>query len=61
MTPTKKTDFESAVATGNKLTTAFAETLGPKKAKSFEAAAFESLIEEIRTLVPRSQDRKERM
>ena len=29
-----KADFESAVATGNKLTTAFAETPGPQKTKA---------------------------
>ena len=56
-----KPDFESAVAAGNKLATVFAETLGPKKTKSFEAETIEPLIEELRTLVPKSQDQKERI
>lgn len=56
-----RADFESAVATGNKLTTTFAGTPGPDQAKSFEAATIESLIEELRTLAPKSQDRKDRL
>ena len=56
-----KADFESAVATGNKLTAAFAETLGPQSTKPFDAATIEPLIEELRKLVPQSQDRKDRM
>jgi hypothetical protein len=56
-----RADFESAVATGNKLTTAFAETLGPQKMKAIDATKFAPLIEELRTLVPKSQDRKDRL
>jgi len=56
-----RADFESAVATGNRLTEAFAEALGPRKTKVFDAAAFEPLINELRKLVPKSQDRKEQM
>ena len=56
-----RADFESAVATGHKLTTAFAETLGPQKTKAVDATTFEPLIEELRTLVPKSQERKDRL
>ena len=56
-----KADFESAVATGNKLTAAFAETLEPRNTKPFDAATIQPLIEELRKLVPQSQDRKDRM
>ena len=56
-----KADFESAVATGKKLTTAFAETMGPQKTKAVDMATLERLIDELRKLVPKSQAQKERM
>jgi hypothetical protein len=56
-----RADFETAVATGNKLTNAFSETLGPQKTKPFDATRFQPFIEDLRTLVPKSQDRKERL
>ncbi len=56
-----KADFESAVATGNKLVAVYAETLGPQKTKPFDAATFEPLIVELRKLAPKSQDRKDQM
>ena len=56
-----KADFESAVATGKKLTTAFAETMGPQKTKAVDMATFERLIDELRKLVTKSQAQKERM
>ena len=52
-----KADFESAVAAGNKLAAAFAETLGPQSTKQFVPASIEPLIEEFRKLIPKSQDR----
>ena len=56
-----RADFESAVATGKKLTTAFAETMRPQKTNAVDMATFEQLIDELRKLVPKSQDRKEQM
>ena len=56
-----RADFESAVATGKKLTTAFAETMGPQKTKAVDMATLEPLIDELRELVPKSQDRKEQI
>ncbi len=56
-----KADFESAVATGNRLTFAFAETMGPQKTRTADAATFEQLIDELRKFVSPSQDRKEEM
>ena len=57
----KKADFESAVATGNKLVAVFTETLGAKKTKPFDAVTFKPFIEELRKLAPQSRDRKEQM
>ena len=56
-----KADFESAVATGNKLKAAFPEKPGHPKATAIDVATFEPLIDELRRLVPKSQDRKEQM
>jgi len=57
----KKADFESAVATANKLSKFFQESASSAKATSVDPAAFEPLIEELRPLVPKSQARSERM
>jgi hypothetical protein len=56
-----KADFESAVATGNKLRDAFAQNPGSQKKNTVDAATFEPLIDELRKLIPQSQDRKEQM
>lgn len=56
-----KADFESAVATGNKLSAVYSEKVGSTNAKAVDVAEFEPLIEELRKLVPKSQAQKERM
>ncbi len=56
-----KADFESAVATGNKLSAVYSERIGSTNAKAVDVAEFEPLIEELRKLVPKSQAQKERM
>ena len=56
-----KADFESAVATGNKLSAVYSERIGSTNAKAIDVAEFEPLIEELRKLVPKSQAEKERM
>ena len=56
-----KADFESAVATGNKLSAVYSERIGSTNAKAIDVAEFEPLIEELRKLVPKSQAQKERM
>lgn len=56
-----RADFESAVVTGKKLATAFTETMGPQKTTAVDMTTFEPLIDELRKLVPKSQDRKEQM
>ena len=56
-----KADFDSAVATGNKLSAVYAERFGPKKPKAVEVAEFEPLIEALRKLVLKSQAPKEQM
>ena len=56
-----KADFESVVATGNSITVVFAETLRTQQTKSFDAATIEPHIEELRKLVPLSQNQKDQM
>lgn len=56
-----KADFESAVATGNKLSAVYSEGIGSTNAKAVDIAEFEPLIDELRKLVPKSQAQKERM
>jgi len=56
-----KADFESAVATGNKLTVAFAATMEPQTTRTVDISTFEPLINELRRLAPQSQDRQEQM
>jgi hypothetical protein len=56
-----KADFEAAVATGNKLNAAFLESRKREKAGSVDMTTMAPLIDELRTLVPQSQPRKEQM
>ena len=56
-----KADFESAVATGNRLSAVYLAGIGSTNAKAVDVAEFEPLIEELRKLVPKSQAEKERM
>ena len=56
-----KADFESAVATGNRLSAVYLAGIGSTNAKAVDVAEFEPLIEELRKLVPKSQAQKERM
>lgn len=51
----KKADFETAVATVTRFSKALEETATATKATSVDPPVFESLIEELRQLVPKSQ------
>jgi len=56
-----KADFESAVATGNKLSAVYSKSIGSTDAKAVDVAEFEPLIDELRKLVPKSKAQKERI
>ena len=57
----KKADFETAVATVTGFANALKETATATKAASVDPPDFESLIEELRQLVPKSQVQAEQM
>ena len=57
----KKADFETAVATVTGFANALKETATATKAASVDPPVFESLIEELRQLVPKSQVQAEQM
>lgn len=56
-----KADFDSAVAAANKLSKVWAECVASTDTPHSDAAAFEPLIEELRQLVPKSQEKREPM
>lgn len=53
-----KADFDSAVAAANKLSKVWAECVASTDTPHIDAAAFEPLIEELRQLVPKSQEKR---
>jgi hypothetical protein len=57
----RKADFETAVATVTGFANALKETATATKAASVDPPVFESLIEELRQLVPKSQVQAEQM